>query len=59
MGDGELRCYEDLLDYDAIYFLFAEVSLVKKKKHIFVICFCPQDFGRIYRKNWKIEFGFV
>lgn len=34
MNEGRSRIYEDLLDYDAIYYLFQEVSLLDETSHM-------------------------
>ena len=35
MNEGRSRIYEDLLDYDAIYYLFQEVGLSEETSHVF------------------------
>jgi dynein heavy chain len=34
MNEGESRIYEDLLDYDAIYYLFQEVGPLDEISHM-------------------------
>jgi len=34
MNEGRSRIYEDLLDYDAIYYLFQEVRLLDEISHM-------------------------
>lgn len=52
MSEGEQRDYEDLLDFDAVYHLFQEVSVYTKMLVIITTYITmPYQKGRCKRKN--------